>query len=76
MKVDKKDFDFMVEIMTRELIALLMEQQSMDMKSAFDLFYNSDTYTALNHPESGLYFQSPQYMYSILENEMETGKMG
>ena len=75
MNVEKKDFEFMVDTMTRELIKLLMERQSMDMKSAFDAFYNSDTYAALNRPESGLYFQSPKYVYSILESEMKTGKM-
>lgn len=53
-----------------------MVRLNMDMKTAFDTFYNSDTYAALNRPESGLYFQSPKYVYSILENEMKTGKMG
>ena len=76
MNIEKKDFDFMVDILTRDLIILLMERQNMDMKSAFDVFYNSDTYAALNRPESGLYFQSTKYIYSIMENEMKTGKMG
>ncbi len=76
MNIEKKDFDFMVDILTRDLISLLMERQNLAMKAAFDVFYNSDTYAALNRPESGLYFQSPKYVYSILENEMKTGKMG
>lgn len=76
MNVEKKDFDFMVDILTRDLITLLMERQNMEMKAAFDVFYNSDTYEALNRPESGLYFQSPKYVYSILETELKTGKMG
>ena len=76
MNVTQKDFEFMVDILTRDLISLLMERQNMDMKAAFDAFYNSDTYAALNRPESGLYFQSPKYVYSILETEMKTGKMG
>lgn len=76
MNVEKKDFEFMVDILTRDLITLLMERQQIDMKSAFDMVYNSDTYAALNRPESGLFFQSPKYVYSILDNEMKTGKMG
>jgi hypothetical protein len=76
MNVEKKDFEFMVDILTRDLITLLMERQQIDMKSAFDIVYNSDTYAALNRPESGLFFQSPKYVYSILDNEMKTGKMG
>ena len=76
MNIEQKDFEFMVDIMTRDLISLLMEYQNMDMKTAFDTFYNSNTYAALNRPESGLFFQSPKYVYSIVENEMKTGKMG
>jgi len=76
MNVERKDFEFMVDVMTRELIKLLMERLEVDMKTAFDLFYNSDTYAALNRPESGLFFQSPKYVYSILDNEIKTGKMG
>jgi hypothetical protein len=53
-----------------------MERLEVDMKTAFDIFYNSDTYAALNRPESGLFFQSPKYVYSILDNEIKTGKMG
>lgn len=76
MNVERKDFEFMVDVMTRELIKLLMERLEVDMKTAFDLFYNSDTYAALNRPKSGLFFQSPKYVYSILDNEIKTGKMG
>lgn len=76
MNVERKDFEFMVDILTRDLITLLMERENLDMKAAFDLFYNSDTYNTLNRPESGLFFQSPKYVYSLLENEMKTGKMG
>lgn len=76
MNVERKDFEFMVDVMTRELIKLLMERLEVDMKTAFDIFYNSDTYAALNRPESGLFFQSPKYVYSILDNEIKTGKMG
>ncbi|MBQ4398479.1 MAG: hypothetical protein II829_02710 [Bacteroidales bacterium] len=76
MNVEQKDFEFMVDVLTRELIKLLMERLEVDMKTAFDIFYNSDTYAALNRPESGLFFQSPKYVYSILDNEIKTGKMG
>ena len=76
MNVERKDFEFMVDVLTRDLITLLMERENLDMKAAFDLFYNSDTYNTLNRPESGLFFQSPKYVYSLLENEMKTGKMG
>lgn len=45
MNVAQKNFEFMVDIMTRDLISLLMERQNLDMKAAFDMFYNSDLST-------------------------------
>ena len=48
----------------------------MDMKEALRTLYTSDTYTKLQDPKTGLYFQSPQYVYAFLKNELQTGKMG
>ena len=63
---------FMVETMTRELIARLMEERSLSMREAMDIVYNSKTYAALNNLNTGLYFQSPAYVYDVLEEELET----
>ena len=61
---------FMVETLTRELIARLMEDRSLPMREAMDVVYNSRTYAALNNLNTGLYFQSPAYVYDVLEEEM------
>lgn len=63
---------FMVETLTRELIARLMEERSLSMREAMDIVYNSKTYAALNNLNTGLYFQSPAYVYDVLEEELET----
>ena len=65
-----KDFEYMVECMERDLIVMLMEKQGMTMTEAFDTFYNSETHEKLNDARSGLYFQSPGYVYSFLNNEI------
>ena len=36
----------------------------------------SDTYAKLSNPKTGLYFQSPNYVYAYLEHELATGVMG
>lgn len=61
---------FMVETMTRELIARLMEERSLSMREAMDIVYNSKTYQALNNLNTGLYFQSPAYVFDVLEEEL------
>ena len=62
---------FMVETLTRELITRLMEERSLTMREAMDIVYNSKTYTVLNNLDSGLYFQSPAYVYDVLEEEID-----
>lgn len=62
---------FMIETLTREMIARLMEDRSMTMREAMDIVYKSKTYDALNNTKTGLYFQSPAYLYDSLENELK-----
>lgn len=69
------DFDFQVELMARDLVLLLMERRGVTMPEALDTLYNSDTYSRLKDRRSGLYFQSPGYVYDFLEKEISTGRM-
>ena len=61
---------FMIETLTREMIARLMEEQSMSMRDAMDVVYKSKTYTALSNLKTGLYFQSRAYLYDNLKQEI------
>ncbi len=69
------DFDYMLEGMARDLAVMLMERRKMPMTDALDTLYNSETYEKLSDPRSGLYFQSPGYVYDFLDKEIEYGKM-
>lgn len=69
------DFDYQVELLTRDLVLLLMERRSMTMPQALEAIYNSDTYNRLKDARSGLYFQSPGYVYDFLDKELSTGRM-
>lgn len=64
---------FMVETLTRELITRLMEERSISMREAMDIVYSSKTFTALNNLKTGLYFQSPAYVYDVLKIELLGG---
>ena len=69
------DFEYMKEAIVTEVVMLLIEKSGMDMKSALNCFYNSETYAKLSIPESGLYFQSSRYVYSYLQTEITTGRL-
>ena len=60
----------MVETMTRDLVARLMEERSLTMREAMDIVYSSRTYEALQNLNTGLYFQSPAYVFDELTKEI------
>ena len=67
---------FMIEELVKELALRLMEERGLTMKKALDTIYNSDTYGKVLDIRTGLFSQSTVYVYSILENETLTGKIG
>ncbi len=69
MNVTPREFEYMKEHITKCLISMLMEREKLSLRDAFDIVYNSSTFSKLSDPETGLYFQSPGYVYSYLETE-------
>lgn len=69
------DFKYMIEAMAADLAELLTRDFGMSISESLDTLYNSDTYAKLIDPATGLYFQSTQYVYSFLKNELTTGKI-
>lgn len=68
--------DFMIEDLVKELALRLMNDRNMTMKEALDTIYNSETYGKVLDLRTGLFSQSTTYVYSILETEILTGKIG
>nr|WP_308690458.1 hypothetical protein [uncultured Treponema sp.] len=69
------DFEYQIECTTRDLADKLVGDFSMTVPQALRVVYNSETYEKLINPKTGLYFQSPLYVYDFLKNEVFTGKM-
>jgi hypothetical protein len=53
-----------------------MNDYHLDLPTALDTLYNSDTYARLTQFENGLYAQSSVYIYDYLNTELTTGRMG
>ena len=60
----------MVEVITSDLIQLLIDREQYTLPHAVDTVYGSNIYSALLRPTSGLYAQSSGYVFSLLENEL------
>ena len=74
--MSQAEMTFMTEELVKELALRLMEERGLTMKQSLDTIYNSETYTKLLDESLGLFSQSTVYVYSILETEILTGKIG
>lgn len=69
------DAEYQIECTTRDLAEYLVNDFSFDLKQALRVVYNSKTYGKLCDIRTGLYFQSPLYVYDFLKNEITTGML-
>ncbi|MBO7279672.1 MAG: hypothetical protein J6V00_00750 [Bacteroidaceae bacterium] len=70
------DFNYMKEALAADLAELLAKDFDMTITEALDTMYGSETYSKLCDPNTGLYFQSSQYVYSFLKSELLTARLG
>ena len=64
------DFDYMVECNARDIALMLMEDENISIEEALRLLYASKTYENLKRKNTGLYFQSPGYVFEYLRREL------
>ena len=69
------DIQFQIECLTTELTEMLIDKYGWDIVKALDELYSSETYLRLNDPSCGLYYESPVYIFSYLQKELETGQI-
>jgi hypothetical protein len=69
------DIQFQIECLSSELVGMLMEEYGWDIKRALDELYASETYSKLNDPQCGLYYQGAVYVFEFLKREIETGNL-
>ena len=51
------------------------KNKDMKMNDALAIVFNSDTYQKVMDDKAGLYYQSPRYVFSFLDNEIKNGKI-
>lgn len=71
-KLTPEQIQIMKDDIATALIGYLMEDYQYSWQEALDVLYTSETFERLQDNETGLYYQSPGYVYSFLDNEMKT----
>ena len=66
---------YLVEGITKDIIAYLMEDSGCDLPTALKEFYNSETFAKLSDESTGLYIESSAYVYEMLKGELTNGRL-
>ena len=63
----------MIEYMVQDLVEMLTETRGIEYDEAMRIIYASDIYEKLTDTETGLYRESPGYVYGLLQDELNFG---
>ncbi|MBR6912778.1 MAG: hypothetical protein K6B43_10510 [Treponema sp.] len=65
----------LIEYITGDIVSFIMEDTKISMIEAMQRLYSSETFSKLNDLETGLYCESPTYVYDIYKNEKANGRI-
>ncbi len=63
----------MIEYMVQDLVEMLTETQGIEYDVAMCTLYDSQIYEKVIDIETGLYRESPSYVYGLLQDELNFG---
>ena len=66
---------YLFEGISADVVRYLVEKNDMTLEEAIYTFHNSETFTKLEDFETGLYIESPAYVYDMLLSELKYGKI-
>ncbi len=75
MALTKEQIQLMKDDLCTELTGFLMDEYHYSPQEAIDVLYTSETFERIQDNSTGLYYQSPGYVYSFLHNELTTAKV-
>lgn len=75
MRLNPEQITILQEELCADLVVIIMEEWHYSMQKALDVLYNSDTFSLIQDVKTGLYYQSPGYVYSFLEEELKRGRV-
>lgn len=64
---------YLVNRAVDKMTEYLVHDYHISIEQALDFIYNSDTFQNLSNKETGLYIESPAYIYQLLDQEYKTG---
>ena len=65
----------LIEGIIQELVKFLCEDKSFTIQKSMDIVYNSSVFDKVYDVETGLYKESASYVYELLIDELNDGKL-
>ncbi|MBQ9275295.1 MAG: hypothetical protein IJ228_10805 [Succinivibrio sp.] len=65
----------LIQFMTMDLVELLTTTQGVGYDQAMRAVYDSEVYAKLLDVETGLYSESPAYVFGLLQDELNFGHL-
>ena len=68
--MNENEFQFVMDCDVESLVSFLQEDYHLSLSDAFEKVYSSRTFDKLKNRQTGLYLQSPAYIYGFLQEEL------
>lgn len=66
---------YLIEGLSSDVVRYLVERNKLTLTEAISTFHNSETFAKLEDTQTGLYIESPAYVYSLLLSELQNGRL-
>ena len=68
--MNENEFQFVMDCDVEALVSYLQEDYRLSLSDAFEKVYSSKVFEKLKDRQTGLYLQSPAYIYGFLKEEI------
>lgn len=73
--MNRNTAQYLFEGISSDVVRYLMDCNGMDLSEAIFTFHNSETFAKLEDYDTGLYIESPAYVYNLLISELKNGRL-
>jgi hypothetical protein len=67
--------EHLAAMVTAEIVFYIIKDMKLSPEEAMQRFYNSEVFEKLQDPETGLYRESPAYVYDLYQIELAYGHL-
>jgi len=64
-ELQENRFEYLKSILTSKVIQIIAEKEGLGLKESFSKFYSSSIAEKLENKKTGLYLESPAYLYEL-----------